>query len=47
MKARTNKLFRRVLQLSQTIKIEGQPIKVPQYEAVLALKFASMIGPAR
>jgi hypothetical protein len=47
IKANSNKLFRRVLRLTETIKIDRQPINVPSYEAVLAMKFASMIGPAR
>ena len=47
IKARSAKVFRRVLTLATEVRIDGQPVVVPTAEAALALKFASMINPAR
>ena len=47
MKAPTSKLFRRVVRLSRRVDIEGVEVIVPSPEAVLAMKFASMIFAGR
>jgi hypothetical protein len=47
IKAGSGKLFRRVLRLVVTVDIGGEPVVVPTPEAALALKFCSMINPAR
>jgi len=47
IKAKSGKLFRKVLQLITTSEIDGDPIIVPTAEAALALKFHSMTNPTR
>jgi hypothetical protein len=47
IKARSAKVFRRVLGLATRVRIDGQPVVVPTAEGALALKFASMINPSR
>ena len=47
IKARSGKLFRRVLRLVATVDVAGGPVVVPTAEAALALKFCSMVNPSR
>jgi hypothetical protein len=47
IKARSAKVFRRVLGLVTEVRISGQRVVVPTAEGALALKFASMTTPAR
>lgn len=47
IKAKPTPLFRRVLDLATEIQIDGHAVVVPSCESVLAMKFASMINPAR
>lgn len=47
MKARPAPLFRRVMRLAMDVEIEGQTVRVPSAEGVLAMKFASMVSPGR
>jgi hypothetical protein len=47
IKAGSGKLFQRVLRLVVQVKIAGEPVAVPRPEAALALKFYSMVNPAR
>ena len=47
IKAGTNKLFRRVMKLTSIVSMDGQSVIVPRVEAALALKFQSMMNPAR
>ncbi|MBC7821968.1 MAG: hypothetical protein IAG10_34205 [Planctomycetaceae bacterium] len=47
IKARSAKLFRRVLRLVTTVTMDSQPVLVPTAEAALALKFYSMTNPTR
>ncbi len=43
MKAKQSKLFRQVVRLRQDVAIEGIEVSLPRIEAVLAMKFNSMI----
>lgn len=47
IKARSGKLFRRVLRLGTAVEMGGEQVVVPTVEAALALKFYSMTNPAR
>lgn len=47
MKAKPAPLFRRIVRLVTHVEIDGEQIPVPSAEAVLAMKFASMINPLR
>jgi len=43
----SSKLFKRVLKLSQVLLVEGVEIAIPKAEALLAMKFSSMISVGR
>jgi hypothetical protein len=47
IKARSARLFRRVLRLVTTAEMDGVAVVVPSFEATLALKFFSMINMTR
>lgn len=47
IKARSAKVFRRVLALSTKVRIAGQIVVVPTPEAALAMRFASMVNTTR
>ena len=47
IKASTSLIFKRILKLTRTITISGEPVPVPVLEAALAAKFAAMTNPAR
>lgn len=47
IKASTSPIFKRILKLTRTIKMNGQPVPVPILEAALAAKFAAMTNPTR
>ena len=47
MKARQSKLFRRVVRLGQVVQLDGIEVVVPSVEAVLAMKFTSMVSLGR
>ena len=47
IKARSAKVFRRVLGIVVEVRLGGEAVVVPTAEAALALKFASMTNPAR
>jgi hypothetical protein len=47
IKARSGKLFRKVLGLGVQLNLGGETVLVATAEAALALKFCSMINPAR
>lgn len=47
IRARSSKVFRRVLRLVTEVRIGGQTVVIPTAEAALAMKFASMTNPAR
>jgi hypothetical protein len=47
IKPSSSPLFKKVLNSTEQLKVEGVKITIPSYEATIALKFASMIGPAR
>jgi hypothetical protein len=47
IKPSASALFKRALKQTEHLKIEGVEILIPDLETTIALKFASMVGPAR
>lgn len=47
IKPRSSPLFARILKLTEEIEVDGIPLRIPDIEAMLALKFASMVTPTR
>lgn len=47
IKPRSSKLFKRILQLTESLDVEGVAVELASVEAVLALKFQAMVSPAR
>ncbi len=47
IKAGSGRVFRRVLRLVTTVDMGGVTVVVPTFEAALALRFYSMVSPAR
>jgi hypothetical protein len=47
MKPQSSPLWKKLLQIATTVRIEGTAVRIPPVEGVLAAKFAAMVSPWR